>query len=191
MSFKITNVSVFYINSESQTALPNPSDRLPCSSCSKIKIAWGANGLSLSHIPYYITQSTEAEERKKEIRTNRRKRTQTLSMRNPASYSDQILYNILLRSVIIHTSHSVFPPSYSMPGLVQRCCHNVLTTFVFSFVFPANCIFSPASHKCVGSIWTKQTKLVNTRQTLVTTPSLAKESTYQEKWLPGLQSKPS
>ena len=39
MSFKITNVSVFYINSESQTALPNPSDRLPCSSCSKIKIA--------------------------------------------------------------------------------------------------------------------------------------------------------
>lgn len=146
--------------------------------------------VSLSH-SIYITQGIEAEERKKEIRTNRRKRTQTLSMRNPAPYSDQILYNILLRSIIIHTSHSVFPPSYSMSGLVQRCCHNVLTTFVFSLVFPANCIFSPASHKCVGSTWTTQTKIVNTRGTLITTPSLAKESTYQEEWLPGLQSKPS
>lgn len=145
--------------------------------------------LSLSH-SIYITQSIEAEERKKERNKDKQKKknTNTINARNPAPYSDQILYNILLRSVIIHTSHSVFPPSYSMPGLVQRCCHNVLTTFVFSFVFPANCIFSPASHKCVGS---KQTKLVNTRQTLVTTPSLAKESTYQEKWLPGLQSKPS
>lgn len=142
----------YSINSESQTALPNPSEGLPYIFFLENKncmCQWS------SHIPDINTKVLK-HERKKDRKNNNRKHT-TINAQ-PKTLSDQILYNILRSSSHPHTLS--FPP-YSMhwsnqclgPTLLPQCLTDHCVLFC-----GANCIFSPASRKRGGSTRTKQRK---------------------------------
>lgn len=136
----------YSINLWNPTALQNPSDGLPFFFVFQNK---NCMFQIVSHIRYINTKYWSTREK---FRKERKKKKETLSMRNPKPYQTQILYNILPSS---HLTLSSFP-SYSTMPWSNRCSHDVSCWHLcFCFVL-ANCIFSPVSRKCVGSTRTTQ-----------------------------------